>query len=514
MNIPSAPLKINKFIQMKGKQQPAKKHQEQPQLFLANSNISALFGKNNWKSLFAPVDASSIVFFRILFGLIMLYEVSIYLSEDLIARYWLEPTHHFTYFPFDFLSPLPGKGMYYLFYLMVVLSICIILGLFYRISMMLFWCCFSYTFLLEQTRYLNHFYLVILVCFVMIFVPANTTTSLDSRLFKNLRSETIPLWSLWLMRFMIAVPYFYGGIAKINSDWLQGEPLKIWLRKKDDLPEFVINLFQHDLPVLFMAYSGMCLDLFIVPALLFEKTRKWGFLAILLFHLMNSQLFSIGIFPPFMIAATSLFFNPDWFRKIINYLTGNSWKITNNNQLFSTATTLSYKQKITVALLVFWASIQIILPLRHFFVPGSVHWTEEGHRYSWHMKLRTKRGIGVYTAKNIKTGETEIVNVDNYLNKRQKKKMSGRPYLIWQFCQMVKKEYAKNGKEVAVFANVKATLNGRKYQQLIDSTIDIASANRPIFPVSWIIPLHTPLSDKLIKNVSLDGDDTNSEGGD
>lgn len=493
---------------MKGKQTPVKKNQVPQNSFLFGSRITELIGKNNWKNLFAPVDISSLVFFRILFGMIMFFEVSRYFSRNWIHKIWIEPIHHFTYFPFDFFKPFPGDGMYYLFYFMGFLSVCIIIGFFYRISMFLFWISFSYMFLLEQAKYMNHFYLIMLVSFVMIFIPAHTSASVDSKLFKKIKSETVPAWSLWLMRFMIAIPYFFGGVAKINSDWLQGQPLMIWLRKKDDLPQVVIDLFKQDWSILFMSYSGMLLDLFIVPALLFERTRKWGYFFILLFHLMNSQLFTIGIFPMFMIAATSLFFNPDWLRKIVNYLSGNGWQINSNGQTFSIPNPLNSKQKLTIALLVLWASIQVILPLRHFFVPGTVHWTEFGHRYAWHMKLRTKRGIGIYTVKDKKTGATEIINEDEYLSDRQKGKVHVRPYLIWQFCQIIKEEYAKKGKDVAVYANVRVSLNGRKYQQFIDSTVDMTSVARPIFPVDWVVPLTTPLNDRLVDETD------NDDGGD
>jgi vitamin K-dependent gamma-carboxylase len=293
---------------------------------LSGATIQELFSNKSWKTLFLRTDISSLVFYRILFGLLMLYEVSRYLSSEWIYKYWIQPKFHFTYWPFDFLQPLPGNGMYVLFYVMALLSVFIIIGFFYRLSMLLFWLCFSYMFLLEQTRYMNHFYLLTLISFVMIFIPVHTSASVDSKLFKDIKSDTAPVWSLWLMRFMVGVPYFFGGVAKINADWLQGQPLKIWLGRETDFP-IIGSLFQYDWMIYFMAYSGMLLDLFIVPALLFKKTRLWGFILIVTFHLMNSQLFNIGVFPWFMIAATSLYFNPGWFRKVVNFVTGNSWKL-------------------------------------------------------------------------------------------------------------------------------------------------------------------------------------------
>jgi len=184
---------------------------------------------NKWKNLFGSVDISSIVFFRIIFGILMFIEVFRY--YDKIERYWIFPKYHFHYLPFDFINPLPVNGIYLLFILMGLLSLFIIAGFLYRFSIILFFIFFTYTFLLEQTRYLNHFYLIILVSFVMIFIPANSSASIDRRIFRKIKSETCEAWSVWLLRFMIALPYFFGGIAKINSDWLKGEPMRMWLTK-------------------------------------------------------------------------------------------------------------------------------------------------------------------------------------------------------------------------------------------------------------------------------------------
>jgi len=486
-----------------------KKNNLQTQFDFPNATIQELFKNKSWKNLFVQVDISSVVFFRILFGLLMFYEVTRYFSYDWIAKYWIEPKYHFTYWPFDFLKPLPGNGMYWLFYLMGFLSVCIVVGLFYRLSIVLFFLSFSYVFLLEQTRYLNHFYLLILISFVMIFIPANTSISIDNKIFKKNHSETIAVWTLWLLRFMIGLPYFFGGVAKINSDWLHGQPLKIWLASKTSFP--VIGKFFHDdWMIYFMAYSGLLLDLLIVPALLFRKTRKIGFIVICLFHLMNSELFSIGIFPWFMIAATSLFFYPDWFRKLINIVTGNKWKLpaAENNFTIEENDKLSTKQKIIIASLLLWVSIQCLLPIRHFFINGNVHWTEEGHRYAWHMKLRTKSSKGFYVVKNKENGQEIIVTTKDLLTGTQKNKVGDRPYLIWQFCQIIKNAFKEKGYDVAVYAHVQASLNGRKYQPLVDSTIDLTSVPRPIFPAKWILPLTTPLNGQLkTKQIKQDGDE-------
>jgi len=465
-----------------------------PQLLKATAG--EIWGRHNWRNIFRHADISSLVVIRVFYGLIMLWEVYRYFAENRIYRYWIAPEFNFKYWPFTFAEPLPGDGMFILFYIMGALSICITLGLFYRVAAALFWLCFTYMFLLEASNYLNHFYLVSIFSFVMIFVPAHRSFSLDALIFKKIRAETVPVWSVWIVRFMIGLPYFFGGIAKITPDWLRGEPLAGWLYTDESIPIIGRYLGERWMTT-GMSYAGLILDLFIVPALLWKRTRLISFILITSFHLFNSQLFSIGIFPWFMIGATTIYFDPDWPRNLVNKLRPKKpiWPIQlRPDSIMQMPLSLNASQKALTVGLVIWISVQVLLPFRHLAIPGNVHWTEEGHRWSWHMKLRSKTGEGIYTVKDKATGETQIIEPSVYLTERQERKMSGNPYLIWQFCQYIEEDYAKHGFEVEVYANVIASLNGRNFQQLIDPTVDLAAIPGPIIPHSpWIIPLTTPL---------------------
>ena len=197
--------------------------------------------------LFAPVDIASLVFFRIAFGSIMLWEIWRYFDHGWIGRYYTGKEFYFSYWPFDFIQPWPGDGMFIHFGLMALFAAGIVLGLFYRVSATAFFLMFTYVFLLEQARYLNHFYLVCLIAFIMIFVPAHRHFSLDALLSSGLGSKVVPAWSVWLLRFQVAVPMFFGGIAKLNGDWLQGEPLRAWLASRTDFP--LLGQFFTDEPL-------------------------------------------------------------------------------------------------------------------------------------------------------------------------------------------------------------------------------------------------------------------------
>lgn len=443
--------------------------------------------------LFSSVDSASLVYFRIAFGVIMLWEVWRYFNHNWIKRYWIDPIFNFTYYGFDWIQPWPGKGMYFHFLGMGILAILIVLGLWYRISAILFFFGFTYIFLLEKARYLNHFYLICLISFLLIFIPAHRTFSLDAWRHSNRRIDKVPAWTVWILRLQIGIPYFYGGLAKLNSDWLQGEPMRMWMANRTDFP-LIGSLFTEEWMVYLFSYGGLLLDLFVVPFLLWRRTRPFAFGAAVIFHLMNARLFSIGIFPWFMIAATTIFFPPDWPRRLL----GQRKKVKRSRRKTQSISSriLHPKQSLTLALLGIYLSLQLLIPFRHFLYPGNVSWTEEGHRFAWHMKLRSKKSNALFKVINSSNNEVQLVSPTDFLPRWQARKMATRPDMILQFSYFLAEEMGKaNNDSVEVQAEVFASLNGRNYQRLISPNVDLSQQPQTLKPANWIMPLETPLTE-------------------
>lgn len=438
------------------------------------------------QKLNSPISVIPLVYFRIAFGLIMFIEMIRYFNKGWIERYFIEPQMFFTYEGFHWVSPLEGNNMYVYFALLLVLTVFITLGLFYRISIILFFLGFTYIFLLDKTNYLNHFYFISLISFILIWLPANAKYSIDKYLFPTISSNVQPFWSLMILRFQIGLVYFFGGIAKLNSDWLNAEPMRMWLSRRTDFP--VIGfLFTKEWMINLMSFGGLFLDLLGPLALLYRKTRLLAVISFFTFHILNSQLFTIGIFPWFMIAATLLFFPPSIF--------------TNKNTNLSIQSVASFNTSKTFLAygLGLYMLIQILIPLRHFLYPGNVNWTEEGHRFSWHMKLRSKSSKSTFYA--VYENDTIIINPSDFLTSRQLKKFDKKPDMIWQFAQYFKhlnEQYNEN--EVKVYADIKASLNGREYQQYINPNINLLSVDYSIFKhLNWVTPLTVPLHDRRSK---------------
>ena len=452
--------------------------------------------------LFASTDITPLAYFRIAFGAIMLWEVWRYFNHGWIDRYYVNPTFHFTYFGFSWVAPWPESYMYVHFFLLGILAFCILLGLCYRIVMPLFFLGFTYVFLLDMAQYLNHFYLICLISFLMIWIPAHRTLSLDAYWRPSLRALTAPAWTLWLLRLQLGIAYFYGGIAKINADWLQGEPLRAWLADATDFP-LLGRWFTEEWMVYGMAYGGLLLDLLIVPFLMWKRTYPYACIAGLLFHLMNARLFSIGIFPWFMIAATLVLFYPYRWPKPAKL-----WRQGVAKSSSSAGTDeISGFQSITLTALGVYMAIQLLMPFRHFLYPGNVSWTEEGHNFSWHMKLRDKASDVWFFVKDPKTAEQWKEDPTHYLTRRQFEKMAGRPDMILQFAHFLAQDYEKRGKgRMEVYAEAKASLNGRKSQWLIDPKTNLAAQPRSLGIASWITPLTTPLrTANKVRDRALEG---------
>lgn len=435
--------------------------------------------------LAAPVDIASLVMARVFFGLLMLWMVVRYFGKGWVGKYWIEPGFHFRYFGFDWVTPWPGDGMYWHFLALGILAVLITFGLFYRVAAVLFCLGYTYVFLLEQARYLNHAYLVCLVSFLMAVVPAHRAGSLDVKFGFCRRSDTVPAWCLWLLRFQIGAVYFFGGVAKINADWLAGEPLRAWLSRRMDYP-LIGFLFGEEAVVMGMAWGGMLFDLLIVPFLTWRPTRMAGFAGVLFFNFTNAVVFHIGIFPWLAIALSTVFFDPGWPR----------WYVVLKETRGTASVGAARCSRAVLAFLVVYVSWQLFLPLRHWLYPGNVSWTEEGHLYAWHMKLRSKSGrVRFYVTDD--TGEEFKVSPRDYLKSWQRRKMATRPDMIHQFVYYLGERLRAEGKSVvSIRVDARVSLNGRRRQRLLDPDVNLLQAPRTIWPSPWIRPLKVPLRER------------------
>jgi vitamin K-dependent gamma-carboxylase len=483
---------------------PTQEAQIAAPLVVGSSAAKANFLQRICAALFTPVDISFLVYFRIIFGGIMLWEVYRYFTHGWISRYFVEPAVNFTYYGFSWVKPWPGRGMYIHFFVLGLAATCVMVGFLYRIAAPVFFLAFTYTFLLDQTRYLNHLYLVCLISFLMCFLPAERSFSVDALLRRRIRADVVPAWTLWLLRAQVGIPYFYGGIAKLNSDWIHGgEPMRTWIRPFTRMPGG--QIFAAEWLVYSFVIGGLILDLFVVPLLLWRRTRPFAFAAAIAFNLINAVIFDIGIFPWLMLGALLIFFPPDLLRRFARAFMspGEAFDAAQPPQASVIAETSSSpsfaSQKLIAGLLAAYLAVQLVLPLRHYLYPGNVSWTEEGHNFAWHMKLRTKVGEAVFTVTHPRSGQTWIIKPKDYLKSHQVMKMTTKPDLVLLFGHHLAEEKRREGyDDVEVRARVMVSLNGRQPQLLIDPNVDLTKEQVSLLPARWIVPLTTPLESRSI----------------
>jgi uncharacterized membrane protein YphA (DoxX/SURF4 family) len=175
------------------------------------------------RTLTAPVDGASLAVVRFAFGAVVVWEVFRYVERGWIARYYLDAPVQFTYLVAPWLRPLPGIGMYVVFGVLALAGLALALGAWTRVAAAVTAPGLGYAFLLEQSRYLNHGYLMVLVALLLTVVPSHRTWSVDA--WRRGRDRSVPFWAVVALRFQVGVVYAFAGIAKLHPDWLAGRPL-------------------------------------------------------------------------------------------------------------------------------------------------------------------------------------------------------------------------------------------------------------------------------------------------
>ena len=260
------------------------------------------------ENLFQPVDALPLGAFRFLFGLLQCIEFFVVSRETFPADY-ITPIFHFTYPLFDLLGlkPLSQSYLWVIFHVLRISAVGVMLGLFTRLSLLLFTASFGYFFFMESAVYTNHYYLIFLLSFLMCFGHSGGQFSLDSLMNKKARREQVANWELFLLRFQICVVFFFGALAKMNTDWLiYAAPLYLNLIKHFS---FLGHPFQEKWVALALSWGGMLSDLGLGILLFVGRWRRLTFIWLCLFNGINVFFFGLGIktFPYLMISTYILF---------------------------------------------------------------------------------------------------------------------------------------------------------------------------------------------------------------
>ena len=417
-----------------------------------------------------------------------------------IIRFWLkgwietvyiEPSFHFSYYFFDWVKPL-GELTYILFLICGISAFFVAIGYKYKYSIIIFFLSFTYIELMDKTTYLNHYYFISILSFLLIFLPANSSYSFDS--FQNKVSyKSVFKWNVDCIKLLLLIVYLYSGLAKINSDWLlEAQPLKIWLTSNYDLP-LIGELLQKTWVHYFMSWGGMIYDLSIAFLLLYPKTRIFAFMMVIFFHLFTAVLFPIGMFPYIMIMGSIIFFDSKTHKDILNTIfskIGLSKLIDSKHINENEVKRLKYKN-VRIGILSTFFIIQVLFPFRYFFYPGELFWNEQGYRFSWRVMLIEKKGYTNFKVVDKNNNTSFYIKNEDFLTEFQERQMSFQPDFILEFAHHIGDFYRENGIEkVEVYADSYVTLNGRMSKRFINPKTDLYNEKRGFKHKEWIIPIN------------------------
>ena len=438
-------------------------------------------------------ESTSLALFRLGFGLLMTYSIIRFWLKGWIQMMYIDPSFHFTFYGFEWVTPI-GNYTYLLFLVCGLAAFFVSIGYRYYISIIIFFLSFTYIELMDKTTYLNHYYFVSILSFLMIFLPCNSSYSIDSYLNKQ-SVKFCPRWCVDSIKLLLFIVYFYSGIAKINNDWLfEAQPLKIWLTTGSyDFPLIGSNLMQQEWFHYFMSWGGMFYDLLIPFILLSNRTRIFGFILVIFFHLFTAFLFPIGMFPYIMIMSSLIFFNSKTHKKILDFiLKPIAIKI---KSIRETENVKIKKQPLRLIVVCIFFIIQFLFPFRYSLYPGELFWNEQGYRFSWRVMLMEKRGYTTFKVVDNQNKNSFYVMNDNVLTEFQERQMSFQPDFILEYAHFLGKHYKSQGlKNIEIYADSYVALNGRISKRFIDPDRDLLKEKRGFKNKDWIIPLNEKIN--------------------
>uniref|UniRef100_A0A3P8UPS0 Gamma-glutamyl carboxylase n=1 Tax=Cynoglossus semilaevis TaxID=244447 RepID=A0A3P8UPS0_CYNSE len=509
-----------------------------PQPDVAKNRMERIFGfrkedLSSWQNLVAllnrPSDPASLGIFRFLFGLLMVVDITQERGLSHLDYKYLDGSPVCRFPLFNFLKPLPMDWMYLVYVVMILGALGIMLGCFYRLSCLMFISTYWYIFFLDKTAWNNHSYLYGLIGFQLSLMEGNRYWSVDGLRRPSIRNAHVPLWNYTLLRTQIFIVYFIAGIKKLDADWVEGYSMSYLAH------HWLFDPFKMILPVelvsLFVVHGGgLILDLTAGYLLFFDVTRPYAMFFVSYFHCMNSQLFSIGMFPYTMLATTPMFCYVDWPRRFFShfpsFLTAVLPFTTPEPQpsascIYPEVQSRSsdrrqtppdrnvskprFKHKLGAIFTVVYILEQLFMPYSHFITKGYNNWTNGLYGYSWDMMVHSRSHQHVkITYKDGQTGETGFLNPGVFTHSRR-----------WKDHGDMLKQYATclheflphyNISDPEIYFDIWVSINERFQQRIFDPRVDIVKADwSPFRPNPWLMPLLVDLSPWRTKLQEIEG---------
>ena len=427
------------------------------------------------------ISAAPIITLRRFFAVLVLFSSIRFIGKGWIETQILSPVWLFPFDGFEWIPRPNAQGAMGLFVGMIAGGCMLLAGKTQRLGALLFLVCFTYVEVLDKSNYLNHYYFVSIVAFLFLLIPAKASKSMVPRIY------------VFSFRIIIAIVYFYAGIAKLNADWmLDAQPLRLWLPQHSSLP-LIGPLFKLKGTAYLFSWMGAAFDLLAPFALFSNRLRPFFYPVLVVFHVLTWILFPIGVFPWVMIACTTVFFRDEWHINLWRRLPWAPLHIPSKN---STHFPMTFWDKNIKGLLVFFLLFQLVFPWRYLAHKGNSYWHEFGYRFAWKVMLMEKAGYTTYYIEN-EAGQKQVFPIENFLSPNQLKMVGAKPDLIVQAAHLIHAHWKReNNENIKVSAEVWTTLNGRRSQLMIDPFVDLATVKNDWSERNYVLPLDSVIRPK------------------
>lgn len=445
--------------------------------------------------LSGPEDGRKLGLFRIIFGICMIFRMIEFYRGKFIEQGILAPKFHFTYEGFHWVQPLPNMAMQAILAAMLVSAILLTLGRWMRAACAVLAVGSWYFLFLEKAYFNNHLYLFLLIYILLCFTEADRFFSWNK---KPATPREVPRWQVFILQLQVMVVYFYGGVAKLNPDWLfRQQPVRAMLTGGP----FAGNEFA----IQFFSVGGLLIDI-LAPILLWWKpARRWAIWAFLFFHVTNSINFhDIGVFPFVMIGALLLYLDNQetgWLFRLFEKKEKASPAISPKNkksapvaqpQAAAVAGSFMFKKPAAcmTGFLVVYFAWQLLFPLRGYFLPNPQDFTTIGNRFSWHMKIDNRSNAEtILKVRNLEMNQEVVIPLDKMLNNVQIAHLATDPRSVLKvatYAAEVAKKFAPGQTEVHSY--IRFSYNGREVQDFIRPEVDLTKERiSPMKKIDWLV---------------------------
>lgn len=188
--------------------------------------------------------------------------------------------------------------------------------------------------------------------------------------------QTVPFWNYFIIKFQFYILYTYAGIKKVCPEWLSGYAMT-YLSNHWVFTPFRIVLGTKWTDFLIVHWFGCIFDLTITFWLTYGPTRPIATVFALLFHLMNSRLFAIGMFPWVCLVQLPIFYDVAWPTRVWTAFKKKSTKeaVSLAENKYCSDMNVDWTHRRTTWLIFSYMALQLFLPNSHFITKGYNNWT-------------------------------------------------------------------------------------------------------------------------------------------